>query len=76
MRDYSIIPLEINKYSDLDDFDEYEAKEAGWPPALISAAIHEIHRREMEPSKRHYQEWVKIARTVSYYNTVAHGRYE
>ena len=51
MRDYSIVPLEINKYSDLDDLDEHEAKEAGWPPSLISAAVHEIHRREMEPNK-------------------------
>ena len=52
MRDYSIVPLEINKYSDLDDLDEHEAKEAGWPPSLISAAVHEIHRREMEPNKQ------------------------
>ena len=50
MRDYSIIPLKINKYSDLNNFDEYEAKEASWPPAIILAAVHEIYRREMEPN--------------------------
>lgn len=50
MRDYSIIPLEINKYSDLDDFDEYEAEEANWPSSLISAARREICRRETEPN--------------------------
>jgi len=48
--DYSVIPLGVDKYSDLDDFDEYEAKEAGWPLSLISAAVHEIRRREMEPN--------------------------
>ena len=51
MRDYSIVPLEINEHSDLDDFDEYEAKKAGWPPSLISEAVQEIQRREMEPNE-------------------------
>ena len=39
-------PLAINQWTDLDDFDEHEAKAAGWSPATIRAAIAEIQRRE------------------------------
>lgn len=45
---YDTPPLCINEHTDLADFDEYEAKEAGWPERLIRDALHEIQRREDE----------------------------
>ena len=45
---HQMAPLEINEWTDLADFDEYEAKAAGWPPELITAAIREIQRRELD----------------------------
>lgn len=50
-RDYSIPPLVIDEWSPLRDFDQYEAKAAGWAPELITAALREIDRREMEPNR-------------------------
>jgi hypothetical protein len=50
---YQTPPLEITEWTSLSDFDEYEAKAAGWPPALIRDAIQEIQRRELKPQHTH-----------------------
>jgi len=49
--DYTIQPLEINERSELDDFDQAEAREAGWPSELIADALAEIWRRELMPNE-------------------------
>jgi len=46
--DYQTPPLEITRWTSLADFDEYEAKAAGWPESLINDAVREIWRRELE----------------------------
>lgn len=45
---YRIEPLRISRWTNLDSFDEYEAKAAGWSQETITAAIREIQRRELE----------------------------
>ena len=45
-------PIEINEWTDLDNFDEYEAKEQGWSQELLTAAIHEIQRRDLDTQEQ------------------------
>ena len=49
---YEVVPLGIDRYTNLTDFDEYEAAENGWPQVLISAALREIGRRELTPNNQ------------------------
>jgi len=45
---YQIEPLHIGRWTDLDDFDEYEAKAIGWSQETITAALREIQCRELD----------------------------
>lgn len=49
-RDYTIQPLKVTPWTFLGDFDEYEAKEAGWSQETITACLQEIQRRELAPN--------------------------
>lgn len=48
-RDYSYEPLKVNQWTHLTNFDQHEAKEAGWSQETITACLREIQRREVNP---------------------------
>src|SRR3990167_1567244 len=49
---YEVVPLGIDRYTNLTDFDENEAAENGWPQELISEALRGIGRRERTPNNQ------------------------
>ena len=48
---YETEPVSISRWTNLDGFDEYEAKAAGWSQETITAAVREIQRRNLELEK-------------------------
>ena len=49
--DYEVEPSRISRWTNLDGFDEYEAKATGWSQEIITAAVREIQRRNLELEK-------------------------
>ena len=49
--DYKTEPVCISQWTNLDGFDEYEAKATGWSQEIITAAVREIQRRNLELEK-------------------------